>query len=55
MPDGCWTVEVGDGSYYPWPNSIVSVHATQKKAVDAAHFIDLPFCQQWIDCANRNN
>lgn len=54
MPDGCWTVEVGNGSYTPWPKAIKSVHKTERSAINTAYAILLPWSRCWMDCAKRN-
>ena len=47
---GCWVIEIGKGSFSPWPKEIVSVWATEREAIEWAHRIDLPWSQCWLDC-----
>ena len=51
---GCWTVEIGEGSYSPWPVEIVSVHHTELEAINTAHKIELPWSQCWLTCQKRH-
>ena len=48
--NGCWTIEIGEGSFTPWSKEIVSVWPTERQAIDWAHRIDLPWSQCWINC-----
>ena len=52
MPNGCWTVEIGKGSFLPWPKHIVSIHKTEKEAINAAYIIEMPWSQSWMNCAH---
>jgi len=52
-PNGCWTVEIGEGGFAPWPKTIISIHDTEYAAIDAAYFIELFWSQNWLDCAER--
>ena len=47
---GCWVIEVGPGSYTPWPKEIVSVWSTEREAITWANRIDLPWGQCWLNC-----
>ena len=47
-PDGCWLVEVGEGSYLPCVDSQVA-YDTEREAIDAAAVLPVPWSDCWIN------